>query len=69
MLTALIQKVDKLYIAKCREIGTVSQGYSIAEAIANLKEATELYLEKFPDTRFTHPVMITFDVAYTKKKN
>jgi predicted RNase H-like HicB family nuclease len=37
-----------MYIAKCPEVGTVSQGYTIEEALENLKEATELYLEEFP---------------------
>jgi predicted RNase H-like HicB family nuclease len=44
----IIHKEDDLYIAECPEVGTVSQGYTIEEAIANLKEATELYLEEFP---------------------
>ena len=43
--TASIQKEEEMYIAKCVEIGTVSQGKSIEEALANLKEATELFLE------------------------
>jgi len=47
-LTAVSYKEDDLYIAECPEVGTVSQGYTIEEAIANLKEATELYLEEFP---------------------
>jgi predicted RNase H-like HicB family nuclease len=29
-------------------VGTASQGETIEEAIANLKEATQLYLEEFP---------------------
>jgi len=29
-------------------VGTVSQGKTIEEALKNLKEATELYLEEFP---------------------
>ncbi len=32
------------------ETGTTSQGESVAEAVANLKGATELYLEEFPLT-------------------
>ena len=35
-------------MAECPEVGTVSQGGTIDEALANLKEATELYLEEFP---------------------
>ena len=46
--TAVLYKEDDLYIAECPEVGTASQGYTIEEAIANLKEATELYLEEFP---------------------
>ena len=45
---AVIYKEQDLYVAECPEIGTVSQGYTIEEAVANLKEATELYLEGFP---------------------
>lgn len=46
--SAVIHKEEDLYVAACPEVGTISQGYSIEEAIANLKEATELYLEEFP---------------------
>mgnify|MGYP001275847842 CR=1 FL=1 len=46
--TAVIHKEDDWYVAECPEVGTVSQGHTIEEAIANLKEATELYLEEFP---------------------
>ena len=44
---AVIHKEDDLYVADCPEVGTVSQGHTVEEAIANLKEATELYLEEF----------------------
>ncbi len=46
--TAVIHKEDDLYIAECPEVGTVSQGYTVEDAITNLKEATDLYLEEFP---------------------
>ena len=46
--TVVIHKEDDLYVADCPEVGTVSQGYTIDEALANLKEATELYLEEVP---------------------
>ena len=46
--TAVIHKEDDLYVADCPEVGTVSQGQTVEEDIANLKEATELYLEEFP---------------------
>ena len=46
--TAVIHKEDDIYVAECPEVGTASQGPTIEEALANLKEATELYLEDFP---------------------
>jgi predicted RNase H-like HicB family nuclease len=46
--TAVLHKEGNLCVADCPEVGTVSQGKSVDEAIANLKEATELYMEEFP---------------------
>ena len=46
--TAVLHKEDDIYVAECPEVGTVSQGETIEEALANLKEPTELYLEDFP---------------------
>ncbi len=60
--TAILQKEENMYVAKCSEVGTVSQGITIDEAITNLKEATELYLEEFPLKRSTHPILTTFEV-------
>lgn len=60
---AIIHREDDLYVAECPEVGTVSQGYSIEEAIANLKEATELYLEEFPLPEGTRPLLTTFELA------
>ena len=48
IFTAVVYKDGKLYVAECPEVGTVSQGTTIEEALANLREATELYLEEFP---------------------
>ena len=45
--TALITKEEKWYVARCVELGVVSQGKTIEEAQANLKEAVELYIESF----------------------
>jgi predicted RNase H-like HicB family nuclease len=46
--SAILYKEEDIYVAECPEVGTVSQGYTIEEAMANLREATELYLEEFP---------------------
>lgn len=44
--TAVIHKEDNIFVAECPEVGSCSQGYSIEEAIDNLREATSLYLEE-----------------------
>lgn len=62
-LTALLQKEDDMYVATCPEIGTVSQGSTVEEAIKNLKEATELYLEEFPRKKTQHPIITSFEVS------
>ena len=46
-MTAVVHQEDDLYVAECPEVGSVSQGKTVEEAVANLKEATELYLEEF----------------------
>jgi len=61
--TAVIHKEEDIYVAECPEVGTVSQGYTIEEAVANLKEATELYLEEFPVPTVARPLMTTFEAA------
>lgn len=61
--TAVIHKEDDLYVAECPEVGTVSQGYTIEEAVANLREATELYLDEFPLEEFTKPLMTVFEAT------
>ncbi len=61
--TAVIHKEDNLYVAQCPEVGTISQGETIEEAIANLKEATELYLEEFPVPEIGRSILTTFEAA------
>lgn len=62
--TAVLHKEGSLYVAECPEVGTVSQGHSIEEAVANLKEATELYLEEFPPKDLSRPVVTVFEAHY-----
>lgn len=42
-----IQKEDKFFVARCPELGVTSQGNTLEEAQANIKEAVELYIESF----------------------
>ena len=61
--TAIVHKEEDLYVAECPEIGTASQGETIEEAVNNLREATELYLEEFPVKQTFRPFLTTFEVA------
>ena len=63
-LTAILHKEKRWYAAECPEVGAVSQGKTIEQAVANLKEATELYLEEFPLKRSNRPLLTTFEAAY-----
>ncbi|MCK4319326.1 type II toxin-antitoxin system HicB family antitoxin [Candidatus Micrarchaeota archaeon] len=45
--TAIVQKGKLKYIALCPELDVASQGNTIEQAIKNLKEAVELYIEEF----------------------
>jgi predicted RNase H-like HicB family nuclease len=43
--TVVVWKEEAGYVSKCPELGVASCGDSITEAVDNLKEAAELYLE------------------------
>ncbi|MBS3052886.1 MAG: type II toxin-antitoxin system HicB family antitoxin [Candidatus Aenigmarchaeota archaeon] len=45
-LTAVIKKGEKQFVALCPELDVASQGYTIEDALKNLKEAVELYIEE-----------------------
>jgi predicted RNase H-like HicB family nuclease len=51
------------FVAFNPETGSTSQGETIDEAIANLSEATELYLEEFPLNSTGKTLMTTFEIA------
>jgi predicted RNase H-like HicB family nuclease len=63
VFTAVLHREGELYVAECPEVGTVSQGYTVEEAVVNLKEATELYLEEFPLPEVSRPLLTTFEAA------
>jgi len=67
--TAVIHKEDDWYVADCPEVGTVSQGKTVEEAIANLKEATKLVLEESPLKEFNRPLLTTFDVSLPERED
>ena len=43
--TAIVEKEGSLYVTLCPELDVASQGATVEEATANLKEAVELFLE------------------------
>lgn len=51
------------YSAYNPETGTTSQGESTEEALANLREAVELYLEEFPMKFDSAPIVTSFNIA------
>lgn len=51
------------FVALNPETGTTTQGETIAEALANLREATELYLDEFPISAAGQPLVTTFEVS------
>jgi predicted RNase H-like HicB family nuclease len=62
-LTAILTPAEEGgYIALNPETGTTTQGETVEEAIANLQEATALYLSEFPISVIGHPLVTTFSV-------
>jgi predicted RNase H-like HicB family nuclease len=65
LFTAVLSPAEEgRYIALNPETGTTTQGETVDEAIANLNEATSLYLEEFLGTFSAHPLITTFDLAH-----
>ena len=63
-LTAvLIPAEEGGFVALNPETGTSTQGESVEEALANLREATELYLEEFPVVSYGKAWLTTFEVS------
>lgn len=64
LLTAvMIPAPEGGFTALNPETGSTSQGETVEEAIANLREATEAYLEEFPLQSTGQPLVTTFQVA------
>ena len=57
-LTAAITNEPPWYVARCLEVEVASQGETVEEALANLKEALELYFEDAPLPEAGEPPII-----------
>ncbi|MFY1110894.1 MAG: type II toxin-antitoxin system HicB family antitoxin [Methanosarcinaceae archaeon] len=68
-LTAIVNKKEESYESLCLELDVKSRGETIEEAVTNLKEAVELYIENeniaLPIKR---PFMTTFEVMAQSRK-
>ena len=51
------------FVAYNPETGTTTQGHTVEEAIGNLREAVELYLEVNPMTFSGVPLVTSFEVV------
>ena len=58
MYTALLIQWEVMYVAQCLEYDVVSQWYTQQEALENLKEAVELYLEEDDSFDLHAPLVI-----------
>lgn len=58
-ITAIIQKEEEWYVAKCVENNVTSQGKTIENAISNLTEAVQLYYEDEDSIIENHQTLIT----------
>jgi predicted RNase H-like HicB family nuclease len=62
--TAAITHEDSWYVARCLEVEVTSQGETVEGALANLKEALELYFEDeaMPDN-LEPPIIATLSLS------
>jgi predicted RNase H-like HicB family nuclease len=68
-LTAVLEKEGDGFVSLCPEVDVASQGRTVEEALANLKEAVELFLEcAAPEEiqqRYKSELFVTrFEAAY-----
>jgi len=50
---SVVTKDKRWFVARCLELGVVSQGKTFEEAQKNLQKAVELYIESFGDEDFS----------------
>ena len=65
VFTAVVIEEEGWFVSECPELGTVSQGRTFEEAVRNLQEATDLYLEEFgaPEVLPQKPIITLFEAS------
>jgi predicted RNase H-like HicB family nuclease len=62
-LTAVVTREGDRYVARCLEIEATSQGETAEQALDNLRDVVEVYLEEEPASAIPQPPLVTsFDV-------
>jgi predicted RNase H-like HicB family nuclease len=62
-LTAAVTREGSWFVARCLDVEVTSQGASVEEALANLKEALELYFEDAsPLENIEPPIIATVEL-------
>jgi predicted RNase H-like HicB family nuclease len=65
-LTAVLTQAEEGgFVALNPETGTTTQGETVEEAVANLRDATTLFLSEFPLPIAGHPLVTMFTVPET----
>ncbi|MGO8992198.1 MAG: type II toxin-antitoxin system HicB family antitoxin [Polyangiaceae bacterium] len=59
--SAVVSREGALFVAQCLDVDVASQGESEGEALANLREALELYFEDAP-TLAKAPAVVRVEV-------
>ena len=64
----VINQEGNLFVARAVDLGVVSQGKTVSEALENLKEAATLYLEDNPQSKKLGsriaPLVTTLELNY-----
>ena len=62
-LTVAITRDEEWFVARCLEVEVTSQGESLDEALANLREALELYFEdEDAPAEMAHPLVTSIEI-------
>lgn len=61
-LTAAVTREDDWYVARCLQVEVTSQGSTIEESLANLREALELYFEDQPAPEVSNVITAPVEV-------
>jgi predicted RNase H-like HicB family nuclease len=62
-LTAAVTVQGNWHVAQCLEVDVASQGETLEESLASLKEALELYFEDSHDAPASAPIIAPVEIS------